>query len=146
LKPKHLAELMLLSAVWGVSFLMMRVAVVTFPPVWIALLRCALGASLLWTVLLIGGYSLPPRRLAPWMLFLALLNNAVPFTFFAWGERTVPSNMAAVLNATVPIWTVRSRGHCESSHISDLRHLNRPQQRTARKWRSTPASRTPGAK
>jgi drug/metabolite transporter (DMT)-like permease len=30
----------------------------------------------------------------------------VPFTFFAWGERTVPSNMAAVLNATVPIWTV----------------------------------------
>jgi drug/metabolite transporter (DMT)-like permease len=106
MKPKHLFELVLLSAVWGVSFLMMRIAVVTFPPVWIALLRCALGASLLWTVLLIGGYSLPPRRLAPWMLLLAMLNNAVPFTFFAWGERTVPSNMAAVLNATVPIWTV----------------------------------------
>jgi hypothetical protein len=56
MKPKHLFELVLLSAVWGVSFLMMRIAVVTFPPVWIALLRCALGASLLWTVLLIGGY------------------------------------------------------------------------------------------
>jgi drug/metabolite transporter (DMT)-like permease len=106
MKPKHLFELVLLSAVWGVSFLMMRIAVVTFPPVWISLLRCALGASLLWTVLLIGGYSLPPRRLLPWMLLLAVLNNAVPFTFFAWGERTVPSNMAAVLNATVPIWTV----------------------------------------
>ena len=104
MKPKHLFELVLLSAVWGVSFLMMRIAVVTFPPVWISLLRCALGASLLWTVLLIGGYSLPPRRLLPWMLFLAVLNNAVPFTFFAWGERTVPSNLAAVLNATVPIW------------------------------------------
>jgi len=83
---------------------MMRIAVVTFPPVWISLLRCALGASLLWAVLLIGGYSLPPRRFAPWLLFVAMLNNAVPFTFFAWGERTVPSNMAAVLNATVPIW------------------------------------------
>src|SRR5882672_6789798 len=106
MKPKHLFQIVLLSAVWGVSFLMMRIAVVTFPPVWISLLRCALGASLLWAVLLIGGYSLPPRRLAPWMLFLAMLNNAVPFTFFAWGERTVPSNMAAVLNATVPIWTV----------------------------------------
>jgi drug/metabolite transporter (DMT)-like permease len=104
MKPKHLFQIVLLSAVWGVSFLMMRIAVVTFPPVWISLLRCALGASLLWTVLLIGGYSLPPRRLAPWLLFVAVLNNAVPFTFFAWGERTVPSNMAAVLNATVPIW------------------------------------------
>jgi drug/metabolite transporter (DMT)-like permease len=103
-KPKHIFQIVLLSAVWGVSFLMMRVAVVTFPPVWISLLRCALGASLLWTVLLIGGYSLPPRRLAPWLLIVATLNNAVPFTFFAWGERTVPSNMAAVLNATVPIW------------------------------------------
>jgi drug/metabolite transporter (DMT)-like permease len=106
MKPKHLFQIVLLSAVWGVSFLMMRIAVVTFPPVWISLLRCALGAGLLWTVLLIGGYSLPPRRLAPWMLLLAMLNNAVPFTFFAWGERTVPSNMAAVINATVPIWTL----------------------------------------
>jgi drug/metabolite transporter (DMT)-like permease len=106
MKPKHLFQIVLLSAVWGVSFLMMRIAVVTFPPVWISLLRCALGASLLWAVLLIGGYSLPPRRLAPWLLVVAMLNNAVPFTFFAWGERTVPSNMAAVLNATVPIWTL----------------------------------------
>ena len=104
MKPKHLLQIVLLSAVWGVSFLMMRIAVVSFPPVWISLLRCALGASLLWTVLLVGGYSLPPRRFAPWLLFVALLNNAVPFTFFAWGERTVPSNMAAVLNSTVPIW------------------------------------------
>jgi drug/metabolite transporter (DMT)-like permease len=104
MKPKHLSQIVLLSAVWGVSFLMMRIAVVTFPPVWISLLRCALGAGLLWTVLLTGGHSLPPRRLAPWLLFVALLNNAVPFTFFAWGERTVPSNTASVINATVPIW------------------------------------------
>jgi drug/metabolite transporter (DMT)-like permease len=60
----------------------------------------------MWTVLLVGGYRLPPRRLAPWLLLVALFNNAIPFTFFAWGERTVPSNIAAVLNATVPIWTL----------------------------------------
>src|SRR5260370_23325439 len=98
MKPKHLSQIVLLSAVWGVSFLMMRIAVVTFPPVWISLLRCALGASLLWTVLLIGGYSLPPPPLLPWMFFLSVLNNALPFTFFAWGERTLPSPLAAVLN------------------------------------------------
>jgi drug/metabolite transporter (DMT)-like permease len=106
MKPKALAQILLLSAVWGVSFLMMRIAVVEFPPLWIAMLRCALGAALLWTVLLVGGYRLPPRRLGPWLLMVALLNNAMPFTFFAWGERTVPSNIAAVLNATVPIWTL----------------------------------------
>ena len=106
MRTKHLAQILLLSAVWGVSFLMMRVAVVAFPPVWIAMLRCALGAGLLWTVLLIGGYKLPPRRFGFWLLVVASLNNAVPFSFFAWGERTVPSNLAAVLNATVPIWTL----------------------------------------
>jgi drug/metabolite transporter (DMT)-like permease len=39
-------------------------------------------------------------------LTVALFNNALPFTFFAWGERTVPSNIAAVINATTPIWTL----------------------------------------
>ncbi len=37
---------------------------------------------------------------------MALLNNALPFTCYALGEETVPSNIAAVLNATVPIWTL----------------------------------------
>ena len=50
--------------------------------------------------------SLPPRRLLPWLIAVALFNNALPFTFFAWGERTVPSNIAAVINATTPIWTL----------------------------------------
>ena len=91
---------------WGVSFLMIRIAGETFPPLWVALLRCSLGAALLWTVLSLGGNQLPPRRLLPWLLTVALLNNAMPFTFFAWGERTVPSNIAAVINATTPIWTL----------------------------------------
>lgn len=106
MRPKHLLQILLLSAVWGISFLMMRVAVVDFPPIWIAMLRCALGACLMWCVMFFGGYSLPPRRMAPWLLLIALLNNAAPFTLFAWGERTVPSNIAAVINATVPIWTL----------------------------------------
>src|SRR5258708_22615254 len=102
MKPKHLLQIVLLSAVWGVSFLMMRIAVVTFPPVWISLLRCALGASLLWTVLLIGGYALPPRRLAPLLLFFAGVNNSVPFPFFSLGHHTVPSHIATGPTPTLP--------------------------------------------
>ena len=106
MKTKSVLQILLLSAVWGVSFLMIRIAGDTFPPLWVALLRCSLGAALLWTVLKIGGNQLPPRRLLPWLLTVALFNNAMPFTFFAWGERTVPSNIAAVINATTPIWTL----------------------------------------
>lgn len=103
---KYILQILLLSAVWGVSFLMIRVAGTDFPPVWVALLRSALGAALLWTVLKIGGNALPPRRLFPWLLLVAFFNNALPFVCFAWGERTVPSNIAAVLNATTPIWAL----------------------------------------
>jgi drug/metabolite transporter (DMT)-like permease len=106
MKTKSVLQILLLSAVWGVSFLMIRIAGDTFPPLWVALLRCSLGAVLLWTVLSLGGNQLPPRRLLPWLLAVALFNNAIPFTFFAWGERTVPSNIAAVINATTPIWTL----------------------------------------
>lgn len=106
MRPHQIIQILLLSAVWGISFLMMRIAVVAFPPVWISMLRCALGAGLLWMVLLLGRKKLPPRDKAPWLLLVALLNNAIPFSFFAWGERSVPSNIAAVINATVPIWTV----------------------------------------
>jgi drug/metabolite transporter (DMT)-like permease len=103
---KSALQIFLLSAVWGISFLMIRVAGATFPPLWVALLRCTLGAALMWTVFALGGNQLPPRRLLPWLLPVALLNNALPFTLFAWGERTVPSNIAAIVNATTPIWAL----------------------------------------
>jgi drug/metabolite transporter (DMT)-like permease len=106
MKARSILQILLLSAVWGISFLMIRIAGNAFPPFWVALLRCALGAGLLWAVLRLGGHQLPPRRLFPWLLTVALFNNALPFTFFAWGERTVPSNIAAVINATTPIWTL----------------------------------------
>jgi drug/metabolite transporter (DMT)-like permease len=103
---KSTLQILLLSAAWGISFLMMRVAVPDYPPLWIAWLRCSLGAALMWGVLFVGGRRLPSRRLLPWLLLVALLNNALPFSLFAWGEVWVPSNTAAVLNATTPIWTL----------------------------------------
>jgi len=103
---KSMVRILLLSAAWGISFLMMRVAVPDYPPLWIAWLRCGLGAGLMWGVLVAGGRHLPSRRLLPWLLLVALLNNALPFSLFAWGEVWVPSNTAAVLNATTPIWTL----------------------------------------
>jgi drug/metabolite transporter (DMT)-like permease len=106
MKSRYALQLLLLSAVWGISFLMIRVAASAFPPIWVGMLRASSGALLLWIVLLIGRYKLPPRKLFPWLFLVALTNNAIPFSFFAWGEQTVPSSTAAVLNATTPIWTL----------------------------------------
>jgi drug/metabolite transporter (DMT)-like permease len=106
MKRNFVAQLLLLSAVWGASFLLIRIADQVFPPFWVGLLRSASGASLLWAVLLAGGHKLPPRRLIFWLLLVALTNNAIPFVLFAWGERVVPSSTASVINATTPIWTL----------------------------------------
>ncbi len=99
-------QLLLLSAVWGASFILIELSGRSFPPAWVAFLRLSFGAIFLWSVLKLKGRTLPPRRLIVPLLLVALFNNAIPFTFFALGERTVPSSIAAVLNATTPIWAL----------------------------------------
>ena len=125
MKTSHLLQLLLLSAVWGISFLLIRIAGDSFPPLWVALLRCSAGALLLWGVMAVNGRSLPPRRLLFWLLLVAFFNNAIPFTCFAWGERTIPSSTAAVINATTPIWTLLislavQRGHVTARMIAGV--------------------------
>ena len=120
MKTAHLFQLILLSAVWGVSFLLIRIAGDSFPPVWVALMRCGIGAVLLWIVLLSAGRKLPPRSHFVWLALVALFNNAIPFTFFAWGERTIPSSAAAVVNATTPIWTLLISLAVHRAHVTRL--------------------------
>ncbi len=106
MKLRDMLQLVLLSAIWGASFLLISIAVRSFPPAWVALLRLFFGAAFLWTVLLTKRRKLPPFRLILALLLVAFFNNAIPFMLFPLGERVVPSNVAAVLNATTPIWTL----------------------------------------
>lgn len=103
---KFTGQLVLLSAIWGASFLLIRIAGESFPPFWIALLRSCFGALLLWTVFFVRKERFPSRSLLRWLILVALFNNALPFTCFAWGERIIPSHTAGVLNATTPIFTL----------------------------------------
>ena len=106
MKLRDVLQLVFLSAIWGASFLLISISVRSFPPAWVALLRLFFGAVFLWTVLLTKRRKLPPFRLIVALLLVAFFNNAVPFVLFPLGERAVPSNIAAVLNATTPIWTL----------------------------------------
>lgn len=99
-------EMFLLSAVWGASFILIKIAGADLPPVWVAVGRLAFGSLFLWAVLRLGRHKLPPFRMLPALIVIAIFNNAIPFCLFPWGERSVPSSIAAILNATTPIWAL----------------------------------------
>ncbi|MDH6710988.1 drug/metabolite transporter (DMT)-like permease [Kitasatospora sp. MAA19] len=97
-----------LSAIWGASFALIKVAVEAgVPPLWVALWRCVLGAVTLWTILVLRGERAPRDR-ALWghSAVLAVLLNTVPFTLFSFGETRVSSVLAGVMNATTPLFTL----------------------------------------
>lgn len=101
----HLFQLMLLAAIWGASFLFMRIAVPVLGPAWLIEARVALAALLLWAVA--RWLREPPlglRTHSRHYLVLGLLNTALPFLFFAYAARTLPASLMSILNATGPIW------------------------------------------
>jgi len=93
-----------LSVLWGGSFFFAKIAVGELPPLTLALGRVAIAAALLIGLARATGVALPDR----WRPFLVmgLLNNALPFSLIFWGQTHIPSGLAAILNATTPLFTV----------------------------------------
>ncbi len=102
MKPADALQLLLLSMIWGVSFLLIKIAGVSFPPVWLACLRLLLGGVVLFVVLKAMKRPMFNRQNLPWLVLQGLIGSALPFTFFALGEQTLNSSLAGVLNATTP--------------------------------------------
>jgi drug/metabolite transporter (DMT)-like permease len=102
-----LARLALLALLWGSGFLWIKLALRGFTPTQIVLVRLSLGALVLLPIALVRGMRLPTGRSIWAHLFVAaLVANAIPYTLFGVGEQTVGSNVAGVINATTPLWTV----------------------------------------
>jgi drug/metabolite transporter (DMT)-like permease len=101
------AMLIVLSILWGGSFFFIEVAVKTIQPFTLVLARVSLGALILALVLLATRQRFPLNwPVAAAFLVLALLNNAIPFSLFAWGQTQIASGLASILNATTPLWAV----------------------------------------
>ncbi len=99
--------LVLLSVPWGGSFLFFRVLAAELPPLLVSLGRVGFAAFAMLVILRARGESLfEARKLWPAMFVMGLLNNAIPFTLYAYGEIHVTSGLASILNATTPIFTV----------------------------------------
>ena len=99
--------LLALAVIWGGAFFFIAVAVREVPPITYVWLRISLAALALWAYVWWRGTPLGLPRWA-WgsIVFLALMNNVIPFLLFGWGQTQIASGLASILNATTPIWGV----------------------------------------
>ncbi|MGQ9599051.1 MAG: DMT family transporter [Anaerolineae bacterium] len=102
-----LVWLFVLGALWGSSYLFIKVAVSEVPPLTLVAARLVLGAALLWGLLLASGQRMPRSR-SMWGTYtiMGFLNGMLPYSLVVWGEQHIPSGLAALLQATMPIFTV----------------------------------------
>ena len=99
--------LLVLAGLWGGSFFFVKVLVAELPPFTIVLGRVGLAALMLNLWLLLRR-DFMPGSVRLWGAFIAMgvLNNVVPFSLIAFGETRIGSGLAAILNATTPLFTV----------------------------------------
>jgi drug/metabolite transporter (DMT)-like permease len=100
----YLTLLLTLAAIWGASFMFIEVALEDLEPATLMAARVLIAAAALLTLLAVRG-SLGSLRRAGWQGFaLGIINSALPFTLIAWGQQYIDSGVAAIANASVPIW------------------------------------------
>jgi drug/metabolite transporter (DMT)-like permease len=105
LKPRDLADLLLLAALWGGSFLFMRHAAPAFGAVPLMWLRVVIASACLLPLLLARRQGGELRARAGVMAVMGLSNSALPFVLIAWATLSITAGLAAILNATTPIFT-----------------------------------------
>jgi drug/metabolite transporter (DMT)-like permease len=105
MKTANLLRLLLLGAIWGTSFMLMRVAAPELGPMLTTLLRALLGGAALYLFARSRGVMFEWRRNAWTYLVIGLFNTAVPFALFAWSALHIPSSYMATMNSLAPIFT-----------------------------------------
>jgi drug/metabolite transporter (DMT)-like permease len=107
LQPKHWTVFILLGAIWSASFLWIKIALAEIGPLTLVTYRVVFGLLTGMAVAIILRIRLP-RDWKTWRIFIVLgiFNVAVPFFLITWGELSIESAVASILNATVPLFTI----------------------------------------
>ncbi len=107
MRPIHWVLLIILSILWGATFIFAKEALPYLPPLTLTLARVAIGAAVLVPMLLVFGYRLPNTS-AQWRAFgvMAILNNVIPFGLIFWGQTMIGSGLTSVMNATTPLMSL----------------------------------------
>lgn len=104
---KNFLLILLLAALWGPSFLFIKIAIEFFPPITLTAIRVGIAATMLFVILKIRKAPLP-KLSKIWKNFsiAALLQSAIPFTLFAVGEKSIDSSLAAIICGASPLFTM----------------------------------------
>ena len=107
MRTPQLIALVALAAIWGASFMFIKVMLEEMGPVAVGWVRLGGGAAVLFAVLGARRTALPraPRRWAD-IAVVGLLGTAIPFVLIPWGEQEIDSGLAGVLNASMPLFVV----------------------------------------
>src|SRR5687768_2204689 len=96
-----------LGFMWGSSYLFIKIAVDGFGTFTLIALRLLIGAAFLWVAFRMNGTSLPrERRIYGHLIVMAVVNITIPFGLITWAEQSVDSALAAILNATFPLFVI----------------------------------------
>lgn len=107
MNAKQWFAFIVLSCIWGSSFLWIKIAVQESGPLTIVTLRLLMGLVVTFVFLIIQRPDMP-RGLRMWyaLLFQGLIAMAIPWVLVFWAEQYIDSTVATVLNATVPLFTI----------------------------------------
>jgi drug/metabolite transporter (DMT)-like permease len=105
--PLEWALLIALSVLWGGTFVFAEVALDEVHPLTLVLARVSIAAGALMLAVYATGQRMP-RSTALWGAFFGMgaLNNLIPFSLIFWGQTRITGGLAAILNATTPLFTV----------------------------------------
>ncbi|MFG6455939.1 DMT family transporter [Roseateles sp. BYS96W] len=105
MKAFDIGELVLLAALWGASFLFMRLGAHEFGPVALAAVRVGLASVMLLPLLAVRGQLGELRAHWRGLLLIGALNSAVPFALFSFAALSITAGLSSIVNATTPLWT-----------------------------------------
>jgi drug/metabolite transporter (DMT)-like permease len=103
-KTRDVADLLLLAALWGASFLFIRLGAVEFGPVPLAALRCLGAAAFLLPILLVRGHGAALRARWAAIAWVGVVNSALPFSLYGVALLAINAGLSAIFNAATPLW------------------------------------------
>lgn len=103
--PREFALLMFLGVILGIPYALTKITLVTIPPMTMVAARVSLAAVALWILIFVFKGKLPKRKgLIPRLFLQGVLACVLPYTLLAFGQRSVDSALAAILNSTAPLF------------------------------------------
>ena len=104
MRPMDIGELVALAAIWGASFLFMRLGAGEFGPVALAAVRVGGAALVLLPLLAWRGQFAELRRHWRALLIVGLTNSALPFLGFSYAALSISAGLSSIFNASTPLW------------------------------------------